>query len=86
MAGNDWDYDNPLYCDVFWGSHGCSLDPGHEGPCRCITNVYDEDGNIIELYSEGNCTPPYFGPDTEFFSNHNTPTPPQTLEAAQKER
>lgn len=23
-------------CDVFWGSHGCSLDTGHEGDHRCV--------------------------------------------------
>lgn len=23
------------YCRVYWGSHGCRLSPGHEGPHRC---------------------------------------------------
>lgn len=82
----EWDYDNPTYCDVFWGSHGCSLEPGHKGPCRCITPFYDEDGNVNEMYSAGVCAPPYYGPETEFFSNHDTPTPQQTLDARLFER
>ena len=80
----DWNYENPAYCDTFWGSHGCSLKPGHEGPCQCITDFYNEDGEVIESSSEGNCAPPYFGPDTFFSSNHGTPTPPQTIAAATK--
>lgn len=75
---------HPSYCDTFWGSHGCSLEPGHAGPCRCITEFYGEDGETVESYSEGNCAPPYFGPDTEFFSNHGTETPAATLEAARQ--
>jgi hypothetical protein len=23
------------YCNTFWGSHGCSLDPGHDDPHVC---------------------------------------------------
>ncbi|UDL16388.1 hypothetical protein SEA_ZOOMAN_119 [Microbacterium phage Zooman] len=86
MVHPNWDYDNPPYCDVFWGSHGCSLPPGHDEPCVCITNIYDEDDNIVETYREGNCAPPYFGPDTEFMTNHDTPIPEQTLAARHLKR
>lgn len=30
-------------CDVYWGSHGCSLKRGHEGNHRCLS----EDGAEI---------------------------------------
>jgi len=26
---------NTPYCDTFWGSHGCDLPPGHDGPHVC---------------------------------------------------
>ena len=81
-----WDPSNPLFCDTFWGSHGCDLPPGHEGPCMCITIFYGYDGEEIERSEgEGNCGAPYFGPETEFFSLYETPTPPQTLAAARGE-
>ena len=69
-------------CDTYWGSHGCSLDAGHEGPCMCITVFYDEDGEVEEESCDGCCAPPYFGPETDFFSNWGTPTPEATLAAA----
>lgn len=69
-------------CDTFWGSHGCGLDVGHDGPCDCMWTEYDEDGDIVSFEpAGGNCSPPYHGPDTLFFSLHGQPTPPQTLEA-----
>lgn len=82
MREKAWDPDNPDYCDTFWGSHGCRLTPGHDGPCECGISDYDEDGNETPLPADGCCAPPYFGPDTQFFSNHDTPTPPQTVAAA----
>lgn len=27
------------FCDTFWGSHGCDLDPGHLGDCVCLLIV-----------------------------------------------
>lgn len=83
----DWDPENPPYCDTFWGTHGCDLEPGHEGPCVCDDRDRDEDGEpigdiILDNGRPG--VPPYYGPDTEFFSNHGTPTPEQTLEAAHR--
>ena len=83
-----WDPDNPRYCDTFWGSHGCSLPPGHKEPCVCDDRSRDEDGTPIGDIIEDNgypAIPPYYGPETEFFSNHGTPTPPQTLAAARGE-
>lgn len=40
-------------CRVYWGSHGCQLDRGHEGPHRC-----DDDCPSPERYSV------LFGEDT----------------------
>ena len=33
---------------MFWGSHGCDLEFGHEGPHKCLYTEYDEDGEPIE--------------------------------------
>lgn len=86
MTNRIWNPANPAYCDTFWGSHGCDLPPGHEGPCMCITIFYGKDGEEISRHEgEGTCGPPYHGPDTWFHSNHNTPTPPQTLAAAKED-
>lgn len=27
-------------CSVYWGSHGCSLAPGHPGDCVCLLLIY----------------------------------------------
>lgn len=32
-----------IFCDTFWGSHGCDLVKGHEGPHLCI-GTYSDDG------------------------------------------
>ena len=81
MKLSEFDPENPIHCDVFWGSHGCGFPPGHDGPCFCINKEYGWEGEILELYSGDNCAPPYFGPDTEFMTNHDTPIPQQTLDA-----
>lgn len=46
-------------CRVFWGSHGCKLERGHEGPHLCECADPDEEGNVGG--------PPYYGPDTRFW-------------------
>ncbi len=79
-----WDPKNPDICDTFWGSHGCDREPGHEGPCICDDRDWDEHGQPIgELadFTEAPAAPPYYGAGTEFFSMHDTPTPPQTIQA-----
>lgn len=78
---------HPTFCDTFWGTHGCSLEPGHEGFCICDDRELDEDGQPIgelqDLVRDKAvpAVPPYNGPDTWWHSNHDTPTPPQTLRA-----
>jgi len=56
----DW-----IVCEVYWGSHGCRLERGHQGPhlcecCRCT------------VHRAGLCcvgAPPYYGPDTRFYGD-----------------
>jgi hypothetical protein len=48
-------------CRVFWGSHGCCLSRGHEGPHLCECAGPDEDG----VRNVGR--PPYYGPNTTFY-------------------
>ncbi|UDL16043.1 hypothetical protein QEH42_gp175 [Microbacterium phage Pumpernickel] len=85
MADPFWNYENPRYCDVFWGSHGCSLVPFHVGPCICDHRDRDADGNPIGdilIITEPPGVPPYYGPDTEFFSNNpHSVIPAATLRA-----
>lgn len=82
-----WDFENPAYCDTFWGSHGCGLPPGHEEPCRCVWDEWDEETEEVTHVpaDESPCAPPYWGPETRFMSNNGTPIPPQTLAAARGE-
>jgi len=60
-------------CRVYWGSHGCRLTRGHEGPHLCDCAV-DDWQDYIELggyiYPDGVLNvgaPPYYGPDTHFY-------------------
>jgi hypothetical protein len=47
-------------CRVYWGSHGCGLPRGHEGPHLCICyEVPAERGGVGK--------PPYYGPETRFY-------------------
>jgi hypothetical protein len=53
-------------CRVFWGSHGCHLPRGHEGPhdcgcCECEDHERDheEEGCVA--------TAPFYGPETRFY-------------------
>lgn len=56
-------------CRVYWGTHGCRFERGHDGPheCDCCfcqdhqANHYDEDG--VRCVAK----PPYYGPDTDFY-------------------
>ena len=49
-------------CRVYWGSHGCHLERGHDGPHLC-----DEDCSVG--------APPYYGPDvvTRFYGEDAAP-------------
>lgn len=58
-------------CRVYWGSHGCMLERGHEGGHFC-TCTYGEDGEMLphasELGDNGNVgRAPYYGPETCFY-------------------
>lgn len=53
--------DNGL-CRVFWGSHGCMYERGHDGHCRCSC------ADDPEWQGAGNVGGyPYYGPDTLFY-------------------
>jgi hypothetical protein len=60
----------PLSCRVYWGSHGCHLPRGHEGPHLCdCANKPDVDP-VTREYPDGTLNvgaPPYYGPDTRFY-------------------
>jgi hypothetical protein len=50
---------------VYWGSHGCDLERGHEGDCRCsCCGCSDHVG-----HPEPGCVgaAPYYGPETRFY-------------------
>lgn len=44
---------NPDYCNIFWGSHGCSKMADHEGVHQCGTRTEDPDDPD---YDGGPCT------------------------------
>lgn len=63
--------ENP--CRVYWGSHGCGFDRGHDGPCWCGPDCCecashpdpdpDNPGNAPSCVAG----PPYYGPETRFY-------------------
>ena len=58
------------HCRVYWGSHGCDLPRGHEGPHRCVCADdpgYDRDTRLYPNGSRNVGAPPYYGPDTVFY-------------------
>lgn len=66
-------------CRVYWGTHGCRLERGHDGPhiCDCAvedegafdpeTREYIEDRQVINVGA-----PPYYGPGTAFYGEDAT--------------
>ena len=50
-----------MTCRVYWGSHGCELERGHDGPHLCLTCF---DPSESDEYVGA---PPYYGPDTDFY-------------------
>lgn len=61
-------------CRVYWGSHGCHLERGHDGPHVCICASDDEgqyNPKTREYYDAPNCfnvgAAPYYGPETRFY-------------------
>lgn len=58
-------------CRVYWGSHGCYRERGHEGEHRCSC-AFDENGILLPHMDEdaeaGNVgRAPYYGPETNFY-------------------
>lgn len=53
-------------CSVFWGSHGCHRERGHEGDCWCdcccCVHHPDADSGCV-------AGPPYYGDETSFFGD-----------------
>lgn len=51
-------------CRVYWGSHGCMLPRGHQGPhlCECSLKPPPTNPNVVNVGA-----PPYYGPDTRFY-------------------
>ena len=66
-----------MSCRVYWGSHGCCLERGHDGPhlCDCaddegvdpVTRLYLDDPNCVNVGA-----PPYYGPKTRFYGEDAT--------------
>lgn len=56
-----------MICDVFWGSHGCVLDAGHDGQhwCDCCPRRWTHRFHRDRLGCVG--TWPYYGEGTAFF-------------------
>lgn len=53
-----------MTCEVYWGTHGCRFEKGHEGDCWCdccdCQDHPDDDSGCV-------AGPPYYGPDTRFY-------------------
>lgn len=65
--------------EVYWGSHGCGLPPGHTDPCACgpegaccqcedHARDHDEQGCVARY--------PWYGPETNFYGP-GTPVVPE---------
>lgn len=72
-----------LFCRTYWGSHGCTLPRGHDGPCICSCAFDDEgefDPKTREYYDDPGVfnvgLPPYYGPDTHFYGEDAPASPP----------
>jgi hypothetical protein len=48
-----------VFCRVYWGSHGCGLERGHDGPHICTTCAMGDPAGYVGA-------PPYYGPGTHF--------------------
>ena len=54
-------------CRVYWGTHGCMLERGHEGDhlCRCSL---DKRGRLLPYMKGGNVgRAPFYGRKTKFY-------------------
>lgn len=65
-------------CRVYWGTHGCGSERGHDGPHRCScadepgidpeTREYVDEPGVFNVGA-----PPYYGPGTTFYGEDATP-------------
>lgn len=53
-------------CRVYWGSHGCQLERGHEGPCVCDDSCKPTEAELAQGIGDAG-RPPYYGDDTRFY-------------------
>ena len=59
-----------MYCQIYWGSHGCDLERGHDGPhecdcCECPGGFHTDQPDDEDVVCVAK--PPYYGPDTKFY-------------------
>lgn len=57
-------------CRVYWGSHGCELERGHDGPHICECAHDDDYDPVTRLDADGVRNvgaPPYYGEGTKFY-------------------
>lgn len=57
-------------CRVYWGSHGCMLERGHDGAHHCVCDLDGDFDPVTRLDSDGVHNvggPPYYGPETRFY-------------------
>ncbi len=59
------DRQQEVHCRVYWGSHGCRLERGHEGPHLCDCADWPDWQTDDESENVG--APPYYGPNTRFY-------------------
>lgn len=51
MRRKAWKIERRGHCRVYWGSHGCRKQRGHQGLCRCHTGCQLPDENTV-FYGE----------------------------------
>lgn len=72
MPNRRWPRRGSDPCEVYWGSHGCMYERGHDGPHECEC-AFDESGARLPhtfVADNGNVgCPPYYGSDTYFYGD-----------------
>lgn len=69
MKDNSVNETDRNHCRVYWGSHGCQLQRGHEGTCECdcceCIGPHTDKPNKDMLVCVAKA--PYYGPETKFY-------------------
>lgn len=64
-------------CDVYWTSHGCHLEMGHDGPHECRTPEVVNDEAVMEVCCQWRGSIPEDAKDfEEFAGERRDPLPP----------